>query len=330
MISRRISISLAAILIWSAHLTAAETPSPALLVLNKEDNALAIVDPVTGKVVGRVPTGEAPHEVTVSADGKLAFVANYGARDPGSTISVIDLTAQKELRRVDLGSLRRPHGITFAGGQIYFTAELNKLIARYDPASKQIDWLLGTGQNGTHMVLLSKDRNHIFTANIGSDSITVIDRVSGPQGWNETVIPVGKGPEGIDLSPDEKELWAAHSRDGGVSIIDLAGKKVIGTIDVATRRSNRLKFTPDGKRVLISDLEAGDVVVLDVPSRKEIKRMKLGRNPEGILMMPDGSRAYVAVASDNQVATIDLKTLEVTGHIPTGSGPDGMAWVERR
>jgi YVTN family beta-propeller protein len=330
MISRRISISLGTGFVWTALLAAAGTPSPALLVLNKEDSALAIVDPVAGKVVGRVPTGEAPHEVTASADGKLAFVANYGARDAGSTISVIDLAAQKELHRVDLGPLRRPHGITFADGKIYFTAEVNKLIARYDPAINQIDWLLGTGQNGTHMVLLSKDRNHIFTANIGSDSIAVIDRVSGPLGWSETVIPVGKGPEGIDVSPDEKELWAAHSRDGGVSIIDLAGRKVIDTINVGTKRSNRLKFTLDGKRVLISDLEAGDLVVLDAPSRKEIKRMKLGRNPEGILMAPDGAHAYVAVAGDNHVAIIDLKTLEVTGHISTGSGPDGMAWAEGR
>ena len=315
---------------WIAHLAAAETPSPALLVLNKEDNALAIVDPVAGKVVGRVPTGEAPHEVTVSADGTLAFVANYGAQTPGSTISVIDLASQKELRRVDLGPLRRPHGIMFADGRAYFTAEVNKLIARYDPETNQIDWLLGTGQNGTHMVLMSKDRNRIFTANIGSDSITAIDRASGPMGWSETVIPVGKGPEGIDLSPDEKELWAAHSRDGGVSIIDLAAKKVTGTLDVHTKRSNRLKFTPDGNRVLISDLEAGDLVVLDAPSRREIKRMKLGRNPEGILMAPDGARAYVAVAGDNQVAIVDLKTLEVTGRISTGSGPDGMAWAERK
>jgi len=218
----------------------------------------------------------------------------------------------------------------FADGRAYFTAEVNKLIARYDPETNQIDWLLGTGQNGTHMVLMSKDRNRIFTANIGSDSITAIDRASGPMGWSETVIPVGKGPEGIDLSPDEKELWAAHSRDGGVSIIDLAAKKVTGTLDVHTKRSNRLKFTPDGNRVLISDLEAGDLVVLDAPSRREIKRMKLGRNPEGILMAPDGARAYVAVAGDNQVAIVDLKTLEVTGRISTGSGPDGMAWAERK
>jgi YVTN family beta-propeller protein len=317
-------------LLLAAKLPAAEKRTPALLVLNKEDATLAIVDPQDGKVVGRVPTGEAPHEVAASADGTLAFVANYGARNPGNTISVIDLTAGKELRRVDLGPLRRPHGIVVAGGKVYFTAEVNKLIARYDPAGNQIDWLLGTGQNGTHMVLLSQDTNQIFTANIGSDSITAIDRVPGSLGWSETVIPVGKGPEAIDLSPDGQELWTAHSRDGGVSIIDVPAKKVIYTLDVQTKRSNRLKFTPDGKLVLISDFEGGELVVLDRAARKQIKRIQLGRTPEGILIVPDGSRAYVGVAGENNVAVIDLKTLEVTGRISTGSGPDGMAWVERR
>jgi len=289
----------------AVNLPAAETPNPALLVLNKEDATLAIVDPRDGKVVGRVPTGEAPHEVAASDDGKLAFVANYGARNPGNTISVIDLAAQKELRRVDLGPLRRPHGIIFADGKVYFTAEVNKLIARYDPVSNKIDWLLGTGQNGTHMVLLSKDANQIL-------------------------IPAGKGPEAIDLSPDGRELWTAHSRDGGVSIIDVAAKKVAQTLDVQTKRSNRLKFTPDGRLVLISDLEGGELVVLDRAERKQIKRIQLGRSPEGILIVPDGSHAYVGVAGENNGAVIDLKTLEVTGRISTGSGPDGMAWAERR
>src|SRR5712692_4890286 len=255
-----------------ANRAMAQAPSSALVVLNKEESSLVIVDPMAKKVVGRVPTGEAPHEVTVSSDGKLAFVGNYGARTPGNSISVIDLVAQKELRRVDLGPLRRPHGIIFAGGEVYFTAEVNKLIGRYDPASNQVDWLLGTGQNGTHMVLLSKDLNEIFTTNIGSDTISAIERASGPLGWNETVIPVGKGPEGMDLAPDGKELWAAHSGDGGVSIIDVASGKVVQTLNIHTKRSNRLKFTPNGKRVLVSDLGGGDLVVLDVPVRKEVKR----------------------------------------------------------
>ncbi len=302
---------------------AAETPSTALLVLNKEEAVLAIVDPVAGKVVGRVPTGEGPHEMAVSPDGKFAFVGNYGGRTPGSSISVIDLVAQKELRRVDLGALRRPHGIAFAEGKVYFTAEANKLIGRYDPAANQIDWLLGTGQNSTHMVLVSAAQ--IFTANIGSDSVTVIDRANS----SETVVPVGKGPEGMDLSPDGKQLWAANSRDGSVSIVDIAGKKVVQTLNLGTKRSNRLKFTPDGKHVLISDLDAGELLVVDVAAHKEIKRIKLGKGVEGILIVPDGTRAYVAVAGDNNVAVIDMKTLEITGRLSTGTGPDGMAWAVR-
>jgi YVTN family beta-propeller protein len=316
----RCLIAFAAVIAVAAE---AETPSTALLVLNKEEAVLAIVDPVSGKVVGRIPTGEGPHEMAVSPDGKFAFVGNYGGRTPGSSISVIDLVAQKEVRRVDLGALRRPHGIAFAEGKVYFTAEVNKLIGRYDPAANQIDWLLGTGQNSTHMVLVSASQ--IFTANIGSDSVTIIDRANS----SETVVPVGKGPEGMDLSPDGKQLWAANSRDGSVSIVDIAGKKVVQTLNLGTKRSNRLKFTPDGKLVLISDLEAGELLVVDVAAHKEIKRIKLGKGLEGILIVPDGSRAYVAVAGDNNVAVIDLKTLEVTARLSTGTGPDGMAWAVR-
>ena len=304
---------------------AAQMPSPALLVLNKE-GSLAIVDPSTRKVVGTVRTGEGPHEVAASDDGKWAFASNYGDTTPGSTISVIDLAAGKE-RKLDLGALRRPHGLWFQAGKLYFTAESNKLIGRYDPLQDKIDWLLGTGQNTTHMVLVAPDESAIFTSNIGSDSISMIER-AGVQNWNETAIAVGKGPEGFDLSPDGKQIWVANSRDGSVSAIDVATKRVVQTFGVQTKRSNRLKFTPDGRLVLISDLDAGDLVVLDRARKKEVKRMKLGREPAGILVEPGGARAYVAVTGDDNVAVIDLKSLELTARLSTGKGPDGMAWVK--
>ena len=317
-------------LVLTVSIARAQTPSTALIVLNKEEAALVIVDPATKKIVGRVATGEGPHEVTLSADGKLAFVGTYGTGPaPGHTISVIDLVAQKELRRVDVAPLQRPHGIFFADGKVYLTAEANRLIARYDPATSQVDWMMGTGQAGTHMVLVSKDLSRIFTANIGSDSITILERGNSPLAWNETVVGVGKGPEGIDMSPDEKEVWTAHSRDGGVSIIDVATKKVVQTLSLQTKRSNRLKFTPDGRLVLVSDLDAGELIVLDAPARKEIKRLKPGKNPEGILVAPDGAHAYVAVNGDNFVSIVDLKTLSEIGRIQTGAGPDGMAWKSR-
>jgi len=312
----------------SADLSAQGT-SGHLVVLNKDDAMLVTVDVATGNVLGRVATGEAPHEVAVSEDGRTAFVANYGTGEtPGSTLSVIDLAAHSELRRVDLSPLRRPHGIHIAAGKVYFTAEVNRLVGRYDPQADKVDWLLGTGQAGTHMVLVSDDGARMYTANIASNTISIIERGANPLAWNETVVAVGRGPEGFDVSPDGRELWAAHSQDGGVSIIDLAAKKVTATLDLHTKRSNRLKFTRDGKLVLISDLDAGQLVVVDVASRKEAKRLALGRMPAGILIPPDGTKAYVAVTGDGVVDVIDLKSLEVTGKIPTGKGPDGMAWAK--
>ena len=310
----------------------AQIPSPKLFVLNKE-GSLALMDPGSGKVLGRVATGEDPHEVTVSSDGKLAFTSNYGSGRPGSeghTISVIDIAAQKEIHRVDLTPLRRPHGLFFADGKLYFTAESNKAIGRYDPATNKVDWVLGTGQNTTHMVLLNRDRTLIFTSNIGSDSVSIFQRGKGPDSWNQTVVPVGKGPEGFDLSPDEKELWAADSGDGKVSVIDLASKKVVQTIDVHTVRSNRLKFTPDGKLVLISDLGTGDLLVLDASTRAERKRINLGHGIAGVLVTPDSSRAYVAATGDNNVAVVNLANLTVEGRLHPGNGPDGMAYLERQ
>jgi len=309
----------------------AQTPSPALLVLEKSDEKMAIVDPATLKIVGRVPSGGAPHEIVASEDGRFAYISNY-ASEKGQlkTLSVVDLTSQKAMTAVDLGALRAPHGLAFADGKVYFTAEANKVIGRYDPASNQVDWVLGTGQDVTHMVVLSKDGKTLFTSNIGSDTICVIEPGGGRGGWKVTPIPVGKGPEGFDLSPDGKEVWAANSGDGTVSVIDVASKKVTATLDFKSKRTNRLKFTPDGKLVLITDDGGGELVVVDVASRKERKRLKVGQGPEGTLVQPDGAKAYVALSRDNAVAVIDLNMLEVTGKIATGNGPDGLAWAQRK
>ena len=308
-------------------LVATAVPGAELLVLNKEDAALVFIDPATSKILGRVSTGQGPHELVISGDGKLAFASNYGSGDaPGNSISIIDVASRKEVRKLELGAFKRPHGLAFADGKLWFTAEVNRVIGRYDPATNQVDFVLGTGQVGTHMVLPNADVSKIFTANIGSDSITLFERGANPLAWNATVIGVGKGPEALDLSPDGRELWTAHSRDGSISIIDVAGKKVAQTLDIKTQRSNRLKFTPDGKRVLVSDLQGNELVVIDAATRKELKRIPMGKAPEGILIVPDGSRAFIAEAADNQIAVLDLNTLQITGRIAPGKGPDGMAW----
>jgi len=306
--------------------------------------------------VGRVPAGPDPHEVIASPDGKIAYISNYGG-GAYNTISMADLAGRKSLPAIDLGVLHGPHGLWFAGGKLYFTAEANKVIGRYDPSTGKIDWILGTGQDRTHMILVSSDLNRIFTSNVSSGTISIIDKVvrpfgfpgpppgapngpppsprgpngppPGPRGpdWEQTVIAVGRGSEGFDVTPDGKELWVANAQDGTISIIDVASKKVTQTLDANVRGANRLKFTLDGKRAFVSSLGGADLAVFDVSTRHDIKRIKLGRGAAGILMQPDGARVYISCSPDNYVAVIDLTTLEVIGHVDGGQEPDGLAWA---
>lgn len=358
-------IGLALLAAVSATLLSAEkTPSPALLVLSKADHTLAIVDPQTLKVITRLPSGPDPHEVVASSDGKLAYISNYGGGAAYNTISVVDLVAQKALPAIDLGPLRGPHGLAFVQGMLYFTAEANKAIGRYDPASRSVDWILGTGQDRTHMIWVSPRLDRIYTTNVSSATVTIIERTYnrpgglgpppvaggapparvrpprqgihpiGPEralipSWTETVVPVGRGSEGFDISPDGKELWVANAADGTISVVDLASKTVSATLNANVGGANRLKFTLDGKLVFVASLSTGDLTILDAASRQEVKRLKLGHGAAGTLMQPDGVRAFVSCSPDNVVAVIDLKTLEVVGHIEAGRDPDGLAWAAR-
>jgi YVTN family beta-propeller protein len=323
--------------IVATTLNAAETPSVALLALSKSDQALFIIDPTTLAVVGQIPAGPDPHEVIASEDGKTAYVSNYGGGSFNS-ITVVDLATQKTLPIIDLGALRGPHGLDFVGGKLWFTAEGAKVIGSYNPAAQKIDWVLGTGQDRTHMVYVFPGLTPIVTTNVSSATVTLIEKSTAPaspprgprMNWTETVIPVGQGSEGFDVSPDKKEIWVGNAQDGSISIINLAAKKVVQTLDANVRGANRLKFTPDGKLALVSSLGGPDLVIFDVSARKEIKRVPLGHGAAGILMQPDGQRAFVACTPDDYIAVIDLKSLAVTGKITAAKGPDGLAWAVRK
>ena len=311
-----------------------------MLALSKADHTMAIVDPVTLKVVARIPVGVDPHELVASSDGKRAYVCIYGG---GSLyeLNVIDLVAQKPLPNIDTRPLFGPHDITFINGKAWFTAEGSKSIGRYDPATRKLDWSMGTGQDRTHMIYVTPDGRKIYTTNISSGTVSIfVDTLIQPartappnakprQEWMHTIVPTARGSEGFDVSPDGKELWTAASEDGTISIINLETKKPAAKIDAKVFGANRLKFTPDGKQVFISSLQTGELTILDTKSYSEIKRLKLGRGAAGILMDADGSRAFVACSPDNYVAVVDLKTLEVTSRLDVGGVPDGLAWAVR-
>src|SRR5579871_1200760 len=204
-----------------------------LLALSKTDHTLAIVDPVSFKVIAKIPVGNDPHEVIASADGKTAYVSiTQGGRS--HEIDVIDLVAQKRLPDIDTRPLIGPHGLDFANGKMWFSAEGSKSVGCYDPSTGKLEWSIGTGQDRTHMVFVTPDAKNIYTTNVNAGTVsifkdTLLPPMPGPGGppppgatngapppgmqprtqWMHTVVTVGKGSEGFDVSPDGKELWTA-------------------------------------------------------------------------------------------------------------------------
>jgi DNA-binding beta-propeller fold protein YncE len=341
-----------------------------LLALSKSDHTLALVDPTSFKIIARVPVGPDPHEVIASADGKTAYVSIYGG---GSLheIDVIDLVAKKALPAIDTKPFFGPHGLTFAAGKLWFTAEGSKSVARYDPATKSIDWSMGTGQDRTHMIYVTPNAKKVYTTNVSSGTVSILaDTLIQPGGppsgaggpppgaslgtrkssldavppngpppagfrpqprhdWVQTIIPVSRGSEGFDVSPDGKQLWTAAADDGTIAIIDIPTQKLLTKIDAKVLGANRLQFTPDGKLVLVTSLSNGDLVIFDAATHAQVKRVNIGHGAAGILVDTDGSRAFIGCTGDNYVAVIELKTMTVSGHIDVGGGPDGLAWAVR-
>jgi YVTN family beta-propeller protein len=356
------------VLLWPPYRMLAQGgPSPTLLVLSKGDLALEVVDPSTMKVLWTVPSGPDPHEVAASPDGRFAYISNYGS-GAYHTITPVDLQTRKALTPIDLGALTGPHGLDYVGGKLWFTAEGAKVFGSYDPATQKIDFVIGTGQDRTHMVRVSNDQQRMVLTNVASATVTIVEKIAagrggpppgppggpqrggnppagapggparrggppggpGPQAnWQATVVPVGRGDEGFDMTPDWREAWIANAQDGTISIIDLNSKRVVQTLQSNTQGANRLKITPDGKLAFVSTLSGPDLAVFDVAGRKEVTRIKIGNGAAGIQIQPDGSRVYVACTPDNYVAVIDVKSLKVIGQINAGPQPDGLWWVGR-
>ena len=334
----RTSISRFRVVLFVGALLAAGTASAQqgatqrLLILSKNERMLSIVDPATLRIVGRVPAGPDPHEVVASADGTRAYISNYGG-GTYNTLTIVDLVNQKSVGTVDLGALRGPHGLDFAGGKVWFTSEVAKVVGSYDPATSKVDLVIGTGQNGTHMVYAYPDLSRLVTTNVGSGTVSIISKREGPRAdWDVITVQAGGRVEGMDVSPDGKQIWAANAQQGTITVIDVPSTST-KALDAGVTGANRLKFTPDGKLVLVSTLAGPNLTIInpaDFTSEEAVKRIPVGRGAAGIQIQPDGLRAYIACSPDDYIAVVDLKSFQVVGRIDAGKNPDGLAWAVTR
>jgi YVTN family beta-propeller protein len=325
------------------------SPTPAmkaggdmLLVVNKTDSTVSILDAATGKLRTTVAVEAGPHEVEVLADGKTAAVSSYGTKaEAGHMVTVVDLTSAKVVSRIDIGPGSRPHGLkALPDGRLLVTAEGTREIVIVDPQAAKVTARIATGRDISHMVTASPDGRRAYVTSLAGGSVTVIDLVTGKVVKD---IPTGKGAEGLDATPDGREVWVANREANTITVIDVKTLAPVFTIN-ATEFPIRVKITPDGRRAVVTFTGSGDVGVYDTATRVQAARIPIGREavagaetrvfqkrfgtspaPVGLLIAPDGGRAFVSAGHADVVAVIDLQKLRVDDAWTAGKEPDGLA-----
>src|SRR5262245_4778970 len=332
-VPRPLCLALLALALLEARVVSADL----LIVLNKSDHEAVLVDPATLKPVARLATGRGPHEVAVSPDGKLAYVSNYGmynvfregqrVNEPGHTISVLDLEHRTVRDTFDLGGYAKPHGLAVSrdGKALWVTCEDSKAVLELDAATGAVRHAWKTDQETSHMIVPARDEGKLFVANIRAGTASIIDRATG----RVTSLATAPGTEGIDVTPDGREVWFTNRADSSISVLDARHDSLAVKLENVGRFPIRVKFTPDGREAWISCLQGNEVAVYDAHTRQPLARIPVGAAPVGIQMTPDGRRAFVANTNDNLVTVIDVPGRKVTGTFTTGNEPDGMAWAAR-
>ena len=313
-----------------------------LLALSKTDKQLLLIDPVSFEIKTKIPVGNDPHEIAISKEGKIAYVSNTGS-GRFHRIDVIDLKSLSALDTIDTSPLMGPHGMNYADGKLWFTAQGSKSIGRYNPQIQKTDLLLGTGQDRTHMLKVTSDAKKIYATNVDAGTISAFEYklyppTVTPMGyalpnakpfwdWKHTLIAVSPGIEGIDLTKDEKTIWTASPSSGKIYIVDILTRNV-KELNAHIFGANRVKLTADNHFALISSLKTGDLAIYNVATQQEVKRLNLGTGASEILIDNQGNRVFISCTPDNYIAIVDLRNLTVIGQIKTGGRPDGLAFAE--
>jgi|ERR1017187_7410638 DNA-binding beta-propeller fold protein YncE len=306
-----------------------------LLVANKGDRTLSIINPETGEQLAAVPEEDVTgHEVVVSANGKLAFVPIYGdsgvgrAGTDGGLIRVIDLEKRAIVGTIDFGRGVRPHCAVLGpkNKMIYVTTELENCISIIDPKILQVVGAVPTGQLESHMLAISSDGRTGYTANVGPGTVSVLDMKNGK---TLKIIPISKTTQRISISPDDKWVFTSDQTKPQLAVIDTKKNEVVKWIEMPGTGYGTA-VTQDGRWLIVALNTINQVAFIDLQKMQVTQTLDVPKSPQEVLVRPDGRFAYVSCDVSRQVAVINLEKMKVEKLIAAGRGADGLAWASAK
>jgi DNA-binding beta-propeller fold protein YncE len=306
-----------------------------LLVAQKGEGSLGIVDPSSAALLASVPEGGVTgHEVAASPDGRFAYVPIYGNSGvgapgtDGSNMVVIDIAAQKVVGNVDFGHGVRPHLPVFGpkDGLLYVTTELDKAITIIDPKTLKIVGAIPTSQAESHMLAISHDGRRGYTANVGPGTVSVLDMQARK---TLKIIPVSGEVQRISISMDDKWVFTSDQKQPRIAVIDTATNTIANWVPLDGLGYGSA-LTRDGRWLLMTLPKQNKIAVVDLQSMKVVRSVETPADPEAVVVQPEGKNAWVSCPHSGKVAEIDLATWKITREIDAGKGADGMAWASAK
>jgi YVTN family beta-propeller protein len=299
-----------------------------ILALDKDGGRLHVIDRDTFALRHSVPIGSGAHEVIASRDGRRGFVALYGdAEEVGHTLVEVDLAAGSVVRRIDTFPLLRPHGLAQAGENFYFTAELSRALARFNPEEGRVDRVYGIGGDVPHMVEIAADRQQLFTADMLSGTVSRLDFRAGQPYPVLTTYPVGDKPEGLAVHPDGRQVWVGLNGEGKVQVLDLESGTVVASLPAGSYPA-RVEFSRDGTLAFVIDPNKSQLRVFDVATRTQVHAHTIAGVPLGMLPGIAADRLFLTLAEAGAVVEIDVSTGAVLRRVELGRVADGIALAE--
>jgi YVTN family beta-propeller protein len=320
-------------IMFAAESGAVQPAAGFLLVANKGDQTLSIVDAVAGRQLATVPeNGKTGHEVAASPDGKRAFVPIYGDSGvgrpgtDGQLIRVIDLPSRTVVGTIDFGKGVRPHCAVFGpkNGLLYVTTELENSVTIIDPATLKILGSVPTGETQSHMLAITHDGRRGYTANVGPGSVSVLDLEANKL---LATIPVATMTQRISVSVDDRWAFTADQTKLRLIVVDTATNTVSTSIPLPGLAYGTAP-TPDGHWLVVTLPTINKVGLIDLTTMKLVHTVDVPKAPQAVLVDPSGVMAYASCDASGQIAVIDIKSWKVEKLIAVGAVADGLAWAK--
>lgn len=297
-----------------------------IVVANKGGANVSFIDIASGRSVGTAPTGQGPHELVVSGDGRTAVVTDYGGGGAGgSTLTVLDVASASRTRTIQLAGYPRPHGIAWLPGDTHVavTSEAAGAVVVVRIADGEITEVLETAAQGSHMLGVTADGATIWTGDIGSNTVTELSRSSGAR---VRAVNAPAQPEAVNVTPDGSRVFAGSNATGRVTAWTTADGRPT-TVAEGFGWPYRVFLTPGVRQIIIPDLRNEVLRFFDGATYAELGRIDFsGRGPQGLVLHPDGRHLFLSLSAGNRIAVVDIEARTVVGHLPAGNGPDGIGY----